>query len=61
MVDLDRFFSFGRQKKVVAGTVKQVVALYSNNCMGIRRGGLSIGHLRRVAVLQRWLSEQDRL
>ena len=51
-------FSFGRQKKVVAGRVRQVVVLYSNDCMGICWGGLSIGRLRRVVVLWRWLFEQ---
>ena len=51
------FFLLG-DKKVVAGHVKQVVALYSNSCTGIRLGKLSIGHLRQVVVLQRWLSEQ---
>ena len=45
------FFSFGRQKKVVAGRVRQVVVLYSNDCMGICLGGLSIGRYRRVVVL----------
>ena len=43
---------------MVAGRVKQVVVLYSNDCTGIRWGGLSIGRLRRVVVLQRWSSEQ---
>ena len=47
---LDRLFSFGRQKKVVACRVKQVVVLYSNDCMGIRLGELSIARLRRVVV-----------
>ena len=42
---------------MVAGRVKQVPALYSNNCMGIRLGDVSIGSLRRVVVLQRWSSE----
>ena len=42
---------------MVAGRVKQVVVLYSNDCTGIRWGGLSIGRLRRVVVLQRWSSE----
>ena len=51
-------FSFGRQKKVVAGRVRQVVVLYSNDCMGICLGGLSIGRLRRVVVLQRWSFEE---
>ena len=40
MVVLDRFFSFGGQKKAVAGRVRQVVVLYSNVCMGIGLGGL---------------------
>ena len=35
------FFSFGRQKKVVSGCVRQVVVLYSNDCMGICLGRLS--------------------
>ena len=51
MVVLDRFFSFGGQKKVVAGRVRQVVVLYSKDCMGIGMGGLNIGRLRRVVVL----------
>ena len=38
---------------MVAGRVEQVVVLYSNDFMGIRLGGLSISHLRRVVVLQR--------
>ena len=33
---------------MVAGRVKQVVVLYSNDYAGIRWGGLSIGRLRRV-------------
>ena len=40
-----------------AGHVKQVVVLHSNNSTGIRMGGLSIGRLRRVVVVQRWSSE----
>ena len=52
VVVLDKFFSFGRQKKW------SLVALYSNDCTGIRLGGLRIGRLRRVVVLQRWSSEQ---
>ena len=51
MVVLDKFFSFGGQIKVVAGHVRQVVILYSNNCMGISLGGLSIGRLRLVVIL----------
>ena len=51
VVVLDRFFLFGRQKNVVAGCVMQVVVLYSNDCMGIYLGGLSIGWLRQVVVL----------
>ena len=45
------FFSFGRQKKVVAGRVKQVVVLFSNDCTGIRRGILSA-----LVVLDEWWS-----
>ena len=48
MIVLDRL---GRQKKVVAGRVKQVVVLYSNDCTGIRWGGLIIGRL-----IDEWLS-----
>ena len=57
VVVLDRLFFIWETKKVVAGRVKQVVVLYSNDCTGIRWGGLSIGRLRRVVVLQRWSSE----
>ena len=39
-----QFFFNWSTKKVVAGRVKQVVVLYSNNCMGIGLGGLSTGH-----------------
>ena len=45
------FFTFGRQKKVVAGRIRQVVFLYSNDCMGICLGRLSVGRLRQVVVL----------
>ena len=55
MVVLDRFFFNLGDKKVVTGHVKQVVVLYSNDCMGICLGGPSICRLRRVVVLQRWL------
>ena len=58
VVVLDRLFFIWETKKVVAGRVKQVVVLYSNDCTGICWGGLSIGRLRRVVVLQRWSSEQ---
>ena len=51
------FFIWGT-KKVVAGCVGQVVVLYSNGCMGICLGGLSIGHLRWVVILQKWLLGQ---
>ena len=50
MIVLDRLFSFGRQRKVVAGRVKQVFVLHSNDSAGIRLSGLSIGHLRRVVI-----------
>ena len=33
---------------MVASRVRQVVVLYSNGCMGIGLGGLSIGHLIEV-------------
>ena len=52
------FFFIWETKKVVAGRVRQLVVLYSNNCMGICFGGLSIGRLRQVVVLQRWSFEQ---
>ena len=52
------FFSFGGQKKLVAGRIGQVVVLYSNGCMGICLGRLSIGHLRWVVILQKWLLGQ---
>ena len=58
VVVLDRLFFIWETKKVVAGRVKQVVISYSNDCVGIRWDGLSIGHLRRVVLLQRWSSEQ---
>ena len=36
---------------MAAGCVRQVVVLYSNDCMRIGLGRLSIGRLKRVAVL----------
>ena len=51
------FFHLGN-KKVVAGRVRQMVVLHSNDCTGICLSGLSIGRLRRVVVLQRWSFEQ---
>ena len=44
-------------KEVITGCVRQVVVLHSNDCMGICMGGLSIGRLRQVVVLQRWSFE----
>ena len=38
---------------MVAARVRQVVVLYSNDCMGICLGLLSIARLRRVVVLKR--------
>ena len=38
-----------------SGRVRQVVVLYSNDCMKICWVRLSIGRLRRVIILQRWL------
>ena len=57
MVVLGRLFFIWETKKVVAGCVKQVVVLYSNDCIGIHLGGLSLGHLRQVVVLQKLSSE----
>ena len=53
----DRLIFIWETKKVVAGRVKQVVVLYSNNFTGIRLGGLSIGRLRQVVGLLRWSPE----
>ena len=36
---------------MVAGHVRQVVVLYSTDCMGIGLGRLSIGRLRQAVVL----------
>ena len=58
MVVLDGLFFLWETKQVVAGRIRQVVVLYSNDCMRIRLGGLRIGRLRRVVVLQRWSFEQ---
>ena len=44
-------FFIWETKKVVTGCVRQVVILYSNNCMGICLGALSIRCLRQVVVL----------
>ena len=51
-------FSHLGDKKVVAGRVRQVVVLPSNDCTGIWLRELSIGCLRRVVVVQRWSFEQ---
>ena len=51
-------FSIWETKKVVAGHVKQVGVLYSINCIGVCLGGLRIGCLRQVVVLQKWSFEQ---
>ena len=58
---LDKVFSgCFRQafKKVVAGHIRQVVVLHSNDYMGICLDGLSIGRLRQVVVLPSWSFEQ---
>ena len=47
-----------RDKKVVAGRVKQVDVLYSSNCMGTGLCGRSMSCLRRVVVLQKWSYKQ---
>ena len=51
------FVSFGR-KKVVSGCPRQVVVLYSNDCMRVYLGGFSIDRLRLVVVSERWSFEQ---
>ena len=50
VVALDRIFFICKSKKVVADCNRQVVLLYSNNCMGICLGGLSIAHPTEVVV-----------
>ena len=55
---LRQVFFIWETKRVVASHVRQLVVLYSNNCMGICLGGLSIGCLRWVVVLLRWSIEQ---
>ena len=58
MVVLCSFFFIWETKKLVAGPVRQVVVLYSNDCMGICKGGFSIRRPIRVIVLQMWSLEQ---
>ena len=43
-------FFIWETKNVVAGFVRQVLVLYSNDCMEIWMGGLSIGRLIEVVV-----------
>ena len=50
MVVLDRVFFVWETKNVVAGHVRQVVVLDSNNCMEICLGRLSIGRLIEAVV-----------
>ena len=50
MAVLGRFFFIWGTKKVITGRIRQVVILYSNNCMGIGLDGLSI------VVLNEWSS-----
>ena len=45
------FFFIWETKKVVAGRVKQVVVLHSNDCMRICLEGLSTGRLKQVIAL----------
>ena len=54
MVVLDRFFFLWGTKKVVTGRIRQVVVLYSNNCIGIGLGRLSIGRLNRGGPIIRF-------
>ena len=37
---------------MVAGGVRQVVILYSKDCKRIGLGGLSVGRLRQVVVIE---------
>ena len=50
LVVLKKFFEVWETKKVVAGCIRQVVVIYSNDCIRICLGGLSIGHLRQVVI-----------
>ena len=50
VVVLDRFFFFFIWDSVVAGQIRQVVVLYSNNWIGICLGRLSIGHFTEMVV-----------
>ena len=50
MVVLDGLFFLWETKKMVAGHVRQVVVLYSNDCTRICLGGLRIGCLTVVVV-----------
>ena len=49
MVVLEGYFPLG-DKKVVAGHIRLVVVLYSNDCTRICLGGLRIGCLTVVVV-----------
>ena len=49
-VVLDRFLLIWETKKVVNHLVRQVVILYSNVCMRICLGTLSISHLMEVVT-----------
>ena len=51
MSSLDMTDSLRDKKKVVTGYVRQVVILYSKDCMGICLGGFSTDHLRQVVIL----------
>ena len=46
MVVIDRVFFHSGDKKMVAGCIRLVVVLYSNDRMGIGLGRLSIGCLK---------------
>ena len=52
VVALDRFFFIWETKKkaLVAGRVKLMIVLYSDDFTGIRLGGLSIGRLTEAVV-----------
>ena len=47
-----QIFLYLGDKKVVDSRVRQVVVLYSNDCMGICLGLLSIVHLRLVVAFR---------
>ena len=51
------FFFFLANKKKVVGSIRKVVVVRSNDCIGIGWDKFNAGRLRRVVVLW-WLFEQ---